>query len=209
MQSILFVRGLMIGFALAAPVGPVGVLCIKRALADGRHAAFIAGMGAALADTFFGAVAGLGLTVISSFLINHQSSIRLFGGSFLILLGLRTIFGPKILSLESVSGPGPIKDFFSTFLITLSNPATIAGALGVFAALGAIELDHAAAATVLILGVFVGSSAWWLLLSAAAGAVRSRFSAKLLCRLNRGSGLVLALTGVGIIASLGFRYFFK
>jgi threonine/homoserine/homoserine lactone efflux protein len=209
MQSILFLRGLMIGFALAAPVGPVGVLCIKRALADGRHAAFIAGMGAALADTFFGAVAGLGLTVISSFLLTHQIAIRLFGGGFLILLGCRTMFGPKILTMECAAGPGPIKDFFSTFLITLSNPATIAGALGVFAALGAMELDHPAAATVLITGVFVGSTVWWLILSAAAGAVRSRFSALLLCRLNRGSGLVLALTGVGIIGSLGFRYFFR
>ena len=209
MPSLLFVRGLMIGFALAAPVGPVGVLCIKRALADGRHAALIAGMGAAIADTCIGAVAGLGLTVISSFLLDHQIAIRIFGGTFMIVLGLKTMFGPKILSLECASGSGPIRDFLSTFVLALSNPATIGGALGFFAALGAIGIEHPAEATTLILGVFFGSTTWWLLLSAAAGAVRTRFSAQLLCKLNRGSGLILTVTGAAIMASAFVRYFFK
>ena len=201
MQSFLFLRGLAIGFALAAPLGPVGVLCVRRALADGRHAAFIAGLGAAVADTFFGAVAGLGLTVISSFLMSHQASIRLFGGGFLIVLGIRGVRSRACLEAESRCGPGLIKDFVSTFLITLSNPATIMAALGVFAALGAIGLNNPAAAGTLVLGVFTGSSLWWLLLSAAAGAVRSRFSPQWLRLLNRGSGLVLALTGVVILVA--------
>ncbi len=204
-QVQLFLRGLMIGFVLAAPLGPVGFLCIKRALANGRAAAFFVGFGAALADTFFGAVAGLGLTVISTFLLNHQVPLRLFGGGFLIVLGVRTILGPSILTIESGAGAGPLKDFVSTFLIALSNPATVAGAFGAFAALGAIELDHPAAASALIVGVFCGSSAWWLILSTAAGALRARFSPKLLNRMNRGSGILLAVTGLVIIGSLGFR----
>ncbi len=208
MQFALFVRGLAIGFALAAPVGPVGLLCIRRALADGRHAAFIAGLGAALADTVFGAVIGLGLTMISSFLLQNQIAIRLLGGLFLVGLGLRTWLD-RTAMVESGKGCGLVRDFFSSFLLTLSNPATILGALGVFAAFGAIGLDDPMAASVLIFGVFLGSTLWWLILSAAAGAVRSRCSLELLRVLNRGSGVVLALTGMGILTSVIAPYFFK
>jgi threonine/homoserine/homoserine lactone efflux protein len=198
---------LAIGFALAAPVGPVGVLCIKRALAQGRHAAFVAGMGAAFADTIFGAVAGLGLTFISSFLLSHQTSIRLIGGIFLIIVAVRGWHDPDCSRANRYAGGSLLKDFLSTFLLTLSNPATILAALGVFAALGAIGLDDPAAASILILGVFLGSSTWWLLLSTAAGAVRSRFSPQRLRLLNRGSSLVIGLTGAAIIATLVIAYF--
>jgi threonine/homoserine/homoserine lactone efflux protein len=205
-DSFLFLRGLVIGFALAAPVGPVGVLCIRRALADGRYAAFVAGLGAAVADTFFGAVAGLGLTVVSSFLISHQASIRLVGGSFLVVLGLRSLRSvPEIAAVEP-DGRGLVKDFLVTFLLTLSNPATLLAALGVFAALGALRLADATAAGKLILGVFTGSSLWWLVLSAAASAARTRVSPGRLRLLNQGSGLILTLSGLGILAA---TYFLK
>jgi threonine/homoserine/homoserine lactone efflux protein len=206
MQLVLLFRGLAIGFALAAPVGPVGILCIRRALADGRYAAFVAGLGAALADTVFGAVIGLGLTMISGFLLHHEFSIRLLGGMFLIGLGLRAFLDQKCPGDEPRCKRGMVKDFISTFFLTLSNPATILGALGVFAAFGAIDLNDPAAASVLIFGVFLGSTLWWLILSAAAGAVRSRFSPERLRTLNRGSGVVLAITGCGILASLLIQF---
>jgi threonine/homoserine/homoserine lactone efflux protein len=209
MQYLLLLRGLAIGFALAAPVGPVGLLCIRRALVDGRHAAFVAGLGAALADTIFGAIAGLGLTMISSFLLNHQTSIRLIGGVFLIVVAVRGWHDRDCAKTGELKGGGLVKDFVSTFLLTLSNPATILAALGVFAALGAIGLDDPAAASVLILGVFLGSTLWWLLLSAAAGAVRSRFSPQSLRLLNRVSSVVLGLTGSAILAMLLLDYFRK
>jgi len=209
MQHFLFLRGLAIGFALAAPVGPVGVLCIRRALQEGRYAAFVASLGAALADTIFGAVAGLGITVISSFLLSHQTSIRLSGGIFLMVVAIRGWRDPHCSQTAQFKGGGLAKDFFSTFLLTLSNPATILAAVGVFAALGAIGLDDPAAASVLILGVFLGSTLWWLLLSAAAGAVRSRFSPQSLRLLNRGSSVVLGLTGIAILAMLALDYFPK
>ncbi len=205
-QPDLFLRGLAIGFALAAPLGPVGLLCIRRALAVGRSAAFVAGLGAAAADTLFGAVAGLGLTMISSFLLSHQASIRLFGGSFLLFVGLRACLSRLDEGVPLSGGGTLLRDFFATFLLTLSNPATIIAALGVFAALGAIGLDDPAAASLLILGVFFGSSLWWLILSAAAGAVRSRCTPQRLTLLNRLSGLLLALTGSDILAMLAFSY---
>ena len=87
-----FFKSLIIGFSIAAPVGPIGILCIRRTLADGRRAGFISGLGAATADAFYGAIAAFGLTFISSFLINQSIWLRLAGGLFLIFLGIKTIF---------------------------------------------------------------------------------------------------------------------
>jgi threonine/homoserine/homoserine lactone efflux protein len=208
-QAILFLRGLAIGFALAAPVGPVGILCIRRALAQGLSAALIAGLGAALADTIFGAVAGLGLTMISGFVLNHQTVIRLIGGFFLIVVAFRGWHDPDCARVDRFKGGGLFKDFLSTFLMSLANPATILAAVGVFAALGAIGLNDSGAASILILGVFFGSSLWWLILSAAAGAVRSRFSPERLTLLNRGSSALIGLIGTAILGTVAVNYFFK
>jgi threonine/homoserine/homoserine lactone efflux protein len=205
-QNFLFLRGMVIGFALAAPVGPVGVLCIKRALANGRLAAFFAGLGAALADTIFGAVAGLGLTVVSSFLLSHQLVIRLVGGSFLIFVGIRG-YGQKPTAHDrDASSSGLVKDFLSSFALAISNPATILAAVPVVAAVGARGLKDVDSATWMVTGVFAGSTAWWLLLSGAAGAVRSRFSPKILTLCNRISAVLLTVTGIFILASLGWKY---
>lgn len=204
MQSFNYLRGLAIGFALAAPVGPVGILCIRRALADGRYAAFIAGLGAAFADTFYGAVAGFGITAISGFLLEHTFTLRLVGGSFLLLLGAKTWRGSPKLTPDAGSGPGLVKDFVSTFLITLSNPGTILASMGVFAAMGAIDNGKPAEASLLIFGVFSGSTLWWLVLSALAGAVRSKLNENWMRRLNHISGAVLLLFGAGILVSLLF-----
>lgn len=208
-QALLFLRGLAIGFALAAPVGPVGILCIRRALAQGLSAALIAGLGAALADTIFGAVAGLGLTMISGFVLDHQTVIRLVGGGFLIIVAVRGWHDPDCARAERFKGGGLLKDFLSTFLMSLANPATILAAVGVFAALGAIGLNDAGAAGILIAGVFFGSTLWWLILSAAAGAVRSRFSPARLTLLNRGSSALIGLIGTTILGTVAVNYFFK
>ena len=96
MHLIFFLRGLMIGFSIAAPVGPIGVLCIRRTLADGRKAGFISGLGAASADALFGSVAGFGLTFVSNFLISQGDRLQLAGGIFLLYLGIKTFLAkPK------------------------------------------------------------------------------------------------------------------
>jgi threonine/homoserine/homoserine lactone efflux protein len=204
MPSYLFLRGLAIGFALAAPVGPVGVLCVRRALADGRHAAFIAGMGAAFADTFYGAVAGLGVTVVSSFLVENQVILRSVGGLILVILGVRSLGMAQPFEPTPACGPGLLKDFLSTFAITLTNPGTILASMGVFAAFGTFGQQGAGSSAILILGIFGGSTLWWLILSGAASAARSRLSPRSLDLLNRGSGAMLVLFGLAIIASLAF-----
>ena len=185
------------------------MLCIKRALVNGRLAAFCAGLGAALADTIFGAVAGLGLTVVSAFLLSHQFIIRLIGGSFLIFVGIRGYGQKTSAKEEDPSGSGLVKDFLSSFMLAISNPATILAAVPVVAAVGAVGLKDTDSATWLVLGVFSGSTAWWLLLSGAAGAVRSRFSPKILTLLNRISAGLLIVTGTFILASLIWTYLIK
>lgn len=198
-----FLRGLVIGFALAAPIGPVGVLCIRKALADGKFAAFVAGLGAAIADTVYGAVAGHGLTYVADLLSDHQMPLRLIGGVFLCYLAWRTWTAPPILALTPRKGAGLAKDFSSTFLITLTNPATIFAFMGVFAAMGAIEPAEGSAAA-LIVGVFVGSALWWLTLSTLVGAIRSRFTPRSLDWMNCGSAVMLALFGLAVLVSLLF-----
>ncbi len=199
-EIALFLRGMVIGFAIAVPVGPVGLLCIRRALGDGRRAAFVAGLGAAVAATFYGAVAGFGLTYVSDFLLAQQIPLSLVGGLFLLLMGWRSLRLHAVLAPPPRRGPGMAKDFLSTLAITLTNPGTIFAFLGVFAAMGAGGVV-AAGSGWLVLGVFIGSAAWWLLLSAAAGAVRSSFTPLWLKRLNQGSGVALLLFGTAVLAN--------
>jgi threonine/homoserine/homoserine lactone efflux protein len=205
MPSYLFLRGLAVGFALAAPVGPVGILCVRRALADGRHAAFVAGLGAAFADTFYGAVAALGLTVISSFLVDHHIFLRITGGLILVIVGVRSLNMTQAFEPATV-GPGLFRDFISTFLITLTNPGTILASMGVFAAFGAFGQQDMGPSAILVLGVFGGSTLWWLILSGIASAARSRVSPRVLDLLNRGSGVMLVLFGLGIAASVALSW---
>ncbi|MBB4286814.1 LysE family translocator [Roseospira goensis] len=197
------VKGIVIGFAIAAPVGPVGVLCIRRALADGRAAAFVAGLGAAVADTLYGAAAAWGLTLITDFLTNHRLVLSLVGGLFLIYLGWKTFRARTEMWPPPDTHAGLVRDFVSTFLITLTNPATILAFMAVFASITAVQMRNPMSfdTNLLILGVFLGSAAWWGLLSAAAASVRTHFTPRWLRWLNRGSGVVLGLFGVGVLVS--------
>jgi threonine/homoserine/homoserine lactone efflux protein len=203
MDATPLVKGIVIGFIIAAPVGPVGVLCIRRALADGRVAAFVAGLGAAVADTIYGAVAALGLTLVTDFLTDHRVGLSLVGGLFLLFLGWRTMQAHTEMLPTPDTHVGLMRDFISTFLITLTNPATILAFMAVFASITAVQARHAAALDtgLLITGVFIGSAAWWGLLSAIAGAARSRFQARWLIWLNRASGALLI--GFGVVVLFG------
>ncbi len=198
-EAVALLRGMAIGFAIAAPVGPVGLLCIRRALADGRRAAFVAGLGAAVADTFYGAVAGFGLTYISGFLVDQATALRLIGGVFLLFMGGRCMAADATAVPASQRGPGLVRDFLSSLAITITNPGTILAFMGVFAAMGTMGLGGGGGWVVL--GVFAGSAAWWLLLATAAGAVRTSLTPLWLRRLNRGSGLALLLFGVAVLVS--------
>jgi threonine/homoserine/homoserine lactone efflux protein len=199
----LLLRGMIIGFSIAAPVGPIGVLCIHRTLAEGRSAGFISGLGAATADAIYGCVAGLGLATISGLLVDHEGWIRLIGGLFLCFLGVRTFFSQPAERAKSAPRSTLVGAYGTTFLLTLTNPMTILSFAAVFAGLGVAETGRAyGAATVLVLGVFTGSVVWWFVLSGIASLFRERFDKRALRWVNRISGVIVAGFGVLALVSL-------
>ena len=217
MDIALAVRGVVIGFSIAMPVGPIGVLCIRRTLAEGRMAGLFTGLGAATADAFYGAIAALGLTALTDALVGGQVWIRLIGGAFLLYLGVKTFRAEPLDRPASQDGQdrpagsaissraGLMGAFASTFLLTLTNPMTILSFVAVFAALGLGTTDpDPLSAAGLVLGVFVGSALWWLTLSGATGLFRARMNRRGLLWVNRLSGTVIVTFGVAAIASLLF-----
>lgn len=197
-------RGLIIGFSIAAPVGPIGVLCIRRTLAKGRTTGFVSGLGAATADAIYGSIAGFGLTFISSILISQQVWLRLIGGVFLCYLGLKTFVARPAEEAVSAEGRGLIGAYVSTFLLTLTNPMTILSFAVIFAGLGLGSASgNYISAGLLVSGVFIGSALWWLMLSGGVGLLRKRFNLQRLRWVNRISGIIIA--GFGLIALLSVR----
>jgi threonine/homoserine/homoserine lactone efflux protein len=213
LEGNLFLRGLVIGFSIAAPVGPIGVLCIRRTLAEGRLTGLVSGLGAATADAFYGAVAAFGLGLVSQVLVDQQEPLRLAGGLFLCYLGLRTWLAPVRGDLSPQSGlrsdqpagrpSGAAAAYLSTLFLTLTNPITILSFAAIFAGLGlAAAGSGPLPGAVLVAGVFAGSGTWWLLLSGFAGLVRHRVGPNALRWINRLSGLVIVGFGVLALISL-------
>lgn len=203
MDVSLFLRGLVIGFSIAAPVGPIGVLCIRRTLAEGQVYGLVSGLGAATADAVYGCVAAFGLTFISSFLIGQKLWLSLIGGLFLLYLGIRTLLSKPAEDAAKAEGKGLLGAYASTFLLTLTNPMTILSFVAIFAALGLGNASGSyASALVLVLGVFCGSALWWLLLSGGVGLFRNRFNARGLLWVNRISGAIITLFGIIALGGL-------
>jgi threonine/homoserine/homoserine lactone efflux protein len=197
-------RGMLIGLAIAAPVGAIGLLCIRRTLAEGRLIGFVSGLGAATADAFYGAVAALGLTSISSALIDQEHWIRLIGGIFLCYLGIRTAMSePATTAARTRTGRGLAFAYGSTVALTLTNPSTIISFTAVFAGVG---LGGAGAgrgsAGLLVLGVFLGSALWWLMLSSGVGLFGRALTPARMRWVNRVSGVMLLCLGLLALLSV-------
>jgi threonine/homoserine/homoserine lactone efflux protein len=185
-------KGLIIGFSIAAPVGPIGILCIRRTLAEGRRFGLAAGLGAATADAFYGCIAGFGVAFISNFLISQQIWLNLAGGAFLIYLGIKTLLAKPAAEAAQLKGSSLLGAFGSTFLLTLTNPITIFVYAAVFSGLGlGTAVGDYFSASMLVLGVFSGSALWWVLLSSGVGLFRSRVTPVALQWVNRFSGVVI------------------
>ncbi len=192
-----FFKGLVIGFLIAVPVGPIGVLCIRRSLTHGHAVGFISGLGAATADAIYGCIAGFGLTAISGALVTQTHWLRFFGGLFLCYLGIRTVMSAPADQAANADGQGLAMAYVSTVFLTLTNPATILSFAAVFAGLGLAQAEgNYTTASLLVLGVFVGSGLWWLMLSGGVSLFRSAFTPQRLCWLNRISGAVLLAFGI-------------
>ena len=225
MSWLFLLKGIAIGFAIAAPVGPIGVLCIRRTFADGRAAGFATGLGAATADALYGAVAGFGLTAVADFLLGWQAQLQLVGGAFLLALGVKTFLAKPSTESAAMKGAGLVGAWATTAALTLANPVTILSFTAVFAGAGVGQQAYGfGEAWAIVIGVFLGSTAWWLLLSwfieryrrqhpdfasladnRVGGAVVTGMTlglaSKTFVRINQGSGVLLAAFGVAAVVA--------
>jgi len=197
-------KGMLVGIVIAVPVGPVGILCIRRTILDGRLPGLFSGLGAASADSFFGIIAGFGLTFISDSLFYYQDWLRIGGAAFLLYVGITALMRDPTMRARSGSDPeGLFGDFASTFALTITNPVTILSFLAIFGAIGftgdQATMVHAA---ILVAGVWLGSFIWWVGLIAGAGVLRMAFQRQHLVWINRGSGGILVAAGVALLGSL-------
>lgn len=190
MDLVLFLKGMLAGFSIAAPVGPIGILCIRRSLQHGRLAGFVTGAGAALADSSYGMIAALGVTAVTDFLQSHRMVFAFIGGTVLGFVGLRILFSRR---MEVTGVPPPLslsRTFLSSFFLTLTNPATVLAFIGLFSTFGlSIQTYHSAYAVVI--GVCAGSLLWWLILSGVSSIFRARVDSAVLLWINRLSGAVM------------------
>jgi threonine/homoserine/homoserine lactone efflux protein len=205
------IKGLMIGLSISAPLGPIGLLCMNRTLAEGPRMGFICGLGAATADALYALVGTVALSAIAQWIISDHVELRVIGGVFLVYLGARTFLRPGSVlppssKLPTRLPPGWQAAFMSTFLLTLANPMTLLSFAALFAGLGVASVgvlkgaDIAAAA--LVAGVFAGSALWWLILSSCIGRLRHYIGPRTLMMINRISGTVLTAFGLYAIATL-------
>jgi threonine/homoserine/homoserine lactone efflux protein len=222
---LFLLKGIAIGFAIAAPVGPIGVLCVRRTFADGHIAGFVTGLGAATADALYGAVAAFGLTAISDLVLGYQTELRLVGGLFLLALGVKTFLSKLSTASPPMRGTGWLGSWAATVLLTLTNPATILSFAVVFAGAGLGQQVYGFGdALAIVIGVFLGSAIWWLLLSYFVDHWRDRHpdftaladgrigaavvtgaalgvASKMLKRVNQASGVLLAAFGVAALVA--------
>ena len=202
MDTAFLFKGIVLGFSIAAPVGPIGILCIRRTMAEGRMPGLATGLGAATADALYGVVAALGLTFISGLLLSQSTWLSLIGGGFLIYLGFTTFRANAPTTEVANDNHGIAGSYFSALFLTLTNPMTILFFTAVFAGLGIADAagDYVAGG-LLVLGVFCGSALWWLLLTGGVILLQTRVEEISLVWINRIAGVVLVVFGLAALVN--------
>jgi threonine/homoserine/homoserine lactone efflux protein len=200
MLSTLFLKGMVIGFLIAVPVGPINVLCVRRTIMHGRIAGIVSGLGSAGADTLFGAIAVLGLAALESVVFAERFWIALVGAAMLIVLGIRTLLAAPPQPSAAPDPTSLLGDFTSTFVLTLTNPITILSFLGIFGAFGIHADDRIDQYDgLLLLGVFLGSTVWWLLLTGVIGVFHGHFNETGLRWANRVAGVLILAFAAAVL----------
>jgi threonine/homoserine/homoserine lactone efflux protein len=203
MDLTFLARGIGLGFAIAAAVGPISLLTIRRTIEHGQAYGLASGAGVALADATYAAIAAFGLTALTTLLTGGRAVLGVIGGAVLVVLAIRTITSRPGAVAETTERPGLAAAFASIFGLTLTNPMTILSFAGVFAAAG-LSGHGGAEAGLLTVGVFLGSLLWWVLLTAVVGRLRARVTLGALTWINRISGALLLVFGVvAIVTSPG------
>lgn len=204
MDPTFFARGFAIGFTIAMGVGPMSLLTIRRTIAHDRVYGLVSGLGIATADATYGAIAAFGLTAITAALVGARTALALIGGAFLVWLAIRTLRARPTPTVASADDrPGLPGAWLSMFGLTMTNPTTILSFAAIFAGFG-LSGGSALDAAFLTLGVFLGSSLWWVVLTTVVGGLRARLTPAILVAINRLSGLVLLAFGMlAIVAAAG------
>jgi threonine/homoserine/homoserine lactone efflux protein len=202
MVLIIFLKGIFIGFAMAVPIGPIGIMCIRRTLSEGRLHGLIIGLGAATADLIYGCIAAFGITFISDALVSQRFWLRIVGGVLLLYLGIRTLRKRPVDPNIPANSNGILRSYLTAFLITLTNLLTIFAFIAVFAALGLGNEAIIFSGSALVLGVFIGSFLWFISLSSGVMLFRKKLDLIGLKWVNKISGVLIILSGVIVMASL-------
>ncbi len=202
MDVVFFLKGLIIGFAMAIPIGPVGVLCIRKTLAEGHSRGLIIGIGAATADSLFGSLAAFGLTFVSDAIASQHFWLRLVGGGLLLFLGIKTFLARSKDPVLPFEKKGLLGSYLSAFFLVLTNPVTIFAFVAVFAAFGLGHRLSIFSACLLVLGVFAGSCLWFLTLGYVATLFRKKLDSTGLKWVNRISGVLILISGIAALVSL-------
>lgn len=192
MDGVLFLKSALIGLSIAAPVGPIGLLCIQRSLSHGARIGFISGLGAACADACFGMIGAFGVAAVTHAFVALAQPLALAGSMLLLWMGARLLRAPP--AQQTAPARDAMKSlpaFSSVYALTMTNPLTILSFVAVFAALGAGAATDAGQATLMVAGVFTGSALWWLGLALTVAALRHRISARIMVRVNQAAGLFL------------------
>jgi threonine/homoserine/homoserine lactone efflux protein len=193
-------RGMIVGMVMAAPVGAVGAMCIRHALERQRGRAMAVGLGSATCDGIFGFLAGAGVTALGNFILGHQAAIALVGGIIVLGLGIVTYRAPVPTESDEAASGHKRRNFAKAFALSITNPATLLGAVGLTATLGGAASAATFAIGLYTAGVVLGSILWWTLLTTTVAMLRERFITAALPQLNRFEGLLLAAFGVTLIA---------
>jgi len=192
-----FIKGLVLGFIICVPFGPIGLLCVRRTLMDGKVAGIACVLGASVVDALYCAIAGLGVSYISNFLSDERTVLRLAGGLILIAMGIKIFFTHPAEKTPEASGHGLVASFGSSFFLMLTNPLAILVFTATFSALGIGGWQDAYISTgMLVIGVFVGSALWAPIFVAGVNLFSPRLTLSQLRLANEVAGIILVLFGV-------------
>lgn len=203
---LFFLKALLVGLTAAIPLGPLGIMCIQRTLSKGRWAGFAVGLGSSVADTFYATIALLSVSYISQFLDRNRIWVMLIGGAIVLGIGLQIALKNPIKDLRRpIAGSlssRRARDLLKGFLMTITNPGALVLMLGLFAFFG-LDLgdgSHPEAAGFVLGGIFLGTAAWWFLLSSGISLFRKRFRLRQIIAINRISGILIAVIGLSSLA---------
>jgi threonine/homoserine/homoserine lactone efflux protein len=205
MDLLFLLKGIITGFGMAVPIGPIGIICIRKTLYYGKSQGHIVGLGAAIADLFYGCIAAFGISFISNFIAHERVWIRVVGGILLFIIGVKTYFAKPKVRDDKITETKGITSFISVLFLTLSNPLTFFAFIAIFSALGIEKEFEFFSAISLVIGVFIGSFGWFFLLSSFVNRYKNKVSAKGWFWLNKVAGIIIIVSGGIAIGGLFLR----